>query len=613
MDSPQHQPPDDIAPVGAAEAEARRTVDARPGDAGAWHSLAFALIEAGKLDLADQALARSVALDPFSVMARNNLGIVRQRLGDAGGAEEAYQAALTLDPDNAVANANLAGLLCEQGRYADALEHAQRAARIDPGQLAPYIYAAVAQANLDRQDLALGWIDRALSLAPGNGHVLLERADLLRVLGRADEGLAAAVEAATLEPDNAKAHNLIGLSHQAMGRDEAALAAFDRAAVLAPQSGQVLTNRAVVLAELGEPALALAALDQALAAEPGLATAWLVRAELKRFVAGDPDLAVMERLAAQDPLPRRDQILLRFALGKAYLDIGDGPRAFLHLGEGGRLQRTLLHHDPAEAEREMAAIAQAFSPALFEQLGAAGDPSSAPIFIIGMPRCGGTLVEQIIASHPKVQAGGEARHIEGLVRNLGGAYPAQVGALTPGAIAAMGRDYLVKAAMARGASRITDKAANSYLYAGLIHLILPGARIIHCRRDPIDSCLSCYSKLFATGQGFSYDLAELGAYYCDYAALMAHWRAVLPTDRFIEVDYEAVVEDLEGQTRRLLGFCGLDWDQACLRFFDTRRPVRTASLSQVRQPLYRSSVGRWRDYRNELAPLIEALGELGGE
>jgi tetratricopeptide (TPR) repeat protein len=586
----------------------------RPDEAAPWHGLALALIDVGKLDTAAEALRRAVALDPFGVMARNNLGIVLQRLGDGEAAREAYRTALMLDPENAVAHGNLAGLLCELGQFEAAADHAGRAITLDPSPLGPHVYAAIALSNLGQTDAALASIDRALSLAPRNGRVVLERADLLRVLGRRDEALDAARTAVELEPENPKAHNLVGLILQATGDDQAALDAFDRAEALTIHPGQsasVRTNRAIVLAELGEREAALRSLDQALAADPALAAAWMVRAELKPYSPGDADIAAMEALLARSPLPARDRILLSFALGKAYLDLKDGPNAFRHLGEGGRLQRAALAYDAEAALGDMAAIASAFSSELFDRLGGAGHPSEAPIFIVGMPRSGGTLIEQILASQRDARAGGEATHVETLARSLGQAFPNAVANLAPAAIRDLGQRYLTLAGP--GASRLTDKAANSYLYVGLIHLILPGARIIHCRRDPIDTCLSCYSKLFATGQAFSYDLADLGAYYRGYAALADHWRSVLPTDRFIEVDYEAVVDDLEGQTRRLLGFCGLDWDEACLRFHETRRPVRTASLNQVRQPLYRGSVGRWRPFRDQLGPLLAALGVEAGE
>jgi hypothetical protein len=226
-----------------------------------------------------------------------------------------------------------------------------------------------------------------------------------------------------------------------------------------------------------------------------------------------------------------------------------------------------------------------------------GDPSEIPIFILGMPRSGSTLIEQILASHAWVHGAGERMDFPDLLadlgdrdfRALGAAYAARSGTLAP------------------GAGRVTDKLPGNFLHAGAIHLALPRARIIHSRRDPADTCLSCYTKLFRGEQPFTYDLGELGRYYRAYERLMAHWRVVLPESVFLEVDYEALVADPETQTRRLLAHCGLAWDPACLVFHETRREIRTASAVQVRQPLYGGSVGRWRRHGERLEPLLREL------
>jgi tetratricopeptide (TPR) repeat protein len=600
-----------------AEAAAKRAVAASRDSSVAWHRLALILIEAADLEQARYCLERAVERAPQSVDARNNLGIVLQRLGELEPACEVYRGALAIDADNAAAHNNMASVLGELGQFEAALDHARRAVAREPGLLGPHVYAALAEANLGRNEAALDWLDHALALAPRSVAVLVARADLLRKLDRAEEGLGACREALALEPENGEAQNGLGLLCHALGRDEEALDAFDRASRLLPQPSIALANKAMVLLELGRRGEGLAALDLALAAEPELAAAWYARADAKIFAPGDPDIAAMERLLQPRAAHRQrrrqsdqERLLLHYALGKAYLDTKDGPRAFAHLNQGSRLKRASLGYDAEAAAREMTAIADAFPASLFARLRDAGAPSEMPVFVIGMPRSGTTLVEQILASHPLVHGGGEPRHIERLVGELGGAYPAAVETLPPERIAALGRRYLSLAAPpAPSALRVTDKMPNNFLHAGLIHLALPGARIVHCRRDPVDTCLSCYSKLFTTGQEFSYDMAELGGFYRSYLALMAHWRSVLPAERFIEVDYERVVDDLEGEARRLIAFCGLAWDDACLRFHQTARAVRSASMNQVRRPLYRSSLGRWQAFRDELGPLLAALGK----
>jgi hypothetical protein len=233
-----------------------------------------------------------------------------------------------------------------------------------------------------------------------------------------------------------------------------------------------------------------------------------------------------------------------------------------------------------------------------------------PVFVVGMPRSGTTLVEQVLASHPAVYGAGELRHLQTLTDGAG-AFPQAIPGLTAVQFAAMGDAYLAKIMpLAQDRRHVVDKMPANFLRAGLIRLILPEARIIHCRRDPVDTCLSCYSKLFAAEQPYTYDQTELGRFHLDYQRLMAHWRAVLPASHFIEVDYEAVVVDLETEARRLLAFLDLPWDDACLRFHETARPVRTASVNQVRLPVYRTSSGRWRAHAAQLGPLLEALGIL---
>jgi hypothetical protein len=244
-----------------------------------------------------------------------------------------------------------------------------------------------------------------------------------------------------------------------------------------------------------------------------------------------------------------------------------------------------------------------------------GDPSSLPIFLIGMPRSGTTLVEQILASHPKVHGAGELQLLNDIVIAAGvpggeaGAFPEFVAAAAPSALRRLGTNY-VEGLRRRAASaeRVTDKMPSNYYFAGLIHLALPNAKIIHCRRDPVDTCVSCFSKLFSAQQNHTYDLGELGRYYQRYEQLMAHWRRVLPKGRILDIHYEDVVADLEGQARRLVAHCDLAWDPRCLSFHETERQIRTASATQVRQAIYRTAIGRWRHYEKHLEPLIEALG-----
>ena len=265
----------------------------------------------------------------------------------------------------------------------------------------------------------------------------------------------------------------------------------------------------------------------------------------------------------------------------------------------------------ASAWPGLSAIAQAFSVQAMARLAGKGDPSPAPVFVVGMPRSGTTLVEQILASDPRIFAAGEIDAFSQVLNGQSGAgsFPGSAAQWSGQALRQIGADYVDWiGAAAPAAERVVNKRPDNFRFAGLIHLALPNARIIHVRRDPVDTCLSCFSKLFGADLPYTFDLGELGRYYRAYEALMAHWREVLPADVMLEVQYEDLVADLEGQTRRILAHVGLDWDSRRLDFHLTQRRLRTASATQVRQPIYSSSVGRWRPYAPFLGPLIDALG-----
>ena len=591
------------------EAAGRRAVAMDATLAGGWNNLGIILQEAGKYEESRHCLERVLTLQPHNAEAYNNLGNTCKRLGLVQQAEKNWRRALALKQNYAEPHSNLANLLAEQGEFDRAAEHAKRAIELSPRLADAYINLAGVETARQRFYEALRWLDALLMFSPRHSTALAARALALKKLDRLEEALDAANNALAAGPDNAEAQNAQGLVLQAMGKFDAAITAYDRAASLpGTVAEQALINRAILFMEKGDSNSAEAAFNGAVEKFPNSASAWFNRADLKKFGPGDAEIGAMQFLLAKgDEISKGDKMLLHFALGKAFLDTNDSDRAFAHLNEGSRMKRSQISYDADATSQWMRSIATVFSADFLASHAGEGAASSMPVFVLGMPRSGTTLVEQILASHPAVHGAGELSYMQNIVNELGN-FPSSAASLGPATLRAFGEKYLSQITkLAAGSARVVDKMPINFAYAGLIHLILPGAKIIHSRRDPVDTCLSCYSKLFTAEQSFSYDLAELGQFHRDYQELTAHLRNVLPAENFLEVDYEAVVEDLESEARRMLKFLGLPWNSACLAFHETKRPVRTASVNQVRQKLYKTSSGRWRQHKANLGPLLAAL------
>ncbi len=589
---------------------AQRAVALDPSLVPGWSNLGILLQEAGKLEQSLACLERVVTLTPDAPEAHNNLANTYRRLDRLGQAEQHYRQALALNPHYAEAHSNLAFLLTAQGQYDQAAAEARMAIELNPRLVDAYLNLADVEVTRHRHAAALQVLDALQAFAPQHPAGLTARAKALAQLERLDDALACAQQATTLAPRSAEAHHALAQVLQALGKTDEALAHFEQAATLpGTVAEEALVGSATLWMESGQKEAARAAFDRALSMYPGSIRVLTARAEAKTFRADDPDVGAIEGwLANEAPKPINERISAHFALGKAYLDLDDAPRAFVHLHTANQRKRATFAYDAKATRQWMQRIAEVFTAERMKRLAAAGTQSDLPVFIIGMPRSGTTLVEQILSSHSQVMGAGELSALRQVVEGAG-LFPDIAQVLTPADAQRLGQTYLSRTEpLAQGRRRLIDKMPGNFIYAGLIPLILPGARIIHCRRDPVDTCLSCYTKQFGGEQPFAYDLAELGAFYTDYQKLMAHWAQVLPSDRFIEVDYEHVVDDLEGEAKRLVSFLGLPWEDACLQFHANDRVVRTASVNQVRQPIYTTSKGRWQKYADHLGPLLAALG-----
>jgi tetratricopeptide (TPR) repeat protein len=408
----------------------------------------------------------------------------------------------------------------------------------------------------------------------------------------------------------------MGLVHYEQQKPEEALILFRRAITLKPDFADAHNNIGNLQKELGEIAAARTAYERAIALDPNEVAYYVNFVDAKKFVASDAHLSSMEAIAATRTLSETARYRLNFSLAKAYDDLGRFDEAFACMREANAIKRKRIAYDEGQTCGLFDRIRSAFDRPMIAAKSGRGCQSPLPVFVMGMPRSGTTLIEQILASHPAVHGAGELSDFDQLAHEIrrddGGTFrhPEDTGLMATHQLQALGDAYVARLRRrAPAAKRVTDKMPANFLYAGLIHLALPEARIIHVVRDPRDTCLSCYSKLFTAEQNFAYDLGELGRYYGKYAELMAHWRDVLPEGRILEVRYEDVIADLEVSARRIIEHCGLDWHPDCMAFHETRRPVRTASASQVRRPIYRTSEGRWRAYQDHLGPLLTALDD----
>jgi len=472
--------------------------------------------------------------------------------------------------------------------------------------------------RLNNPAAALAAIDKALAIEPGNTDGLLQRALCIGKLGDTAALAPLVAELAGRDLSTAYRHSTLGMLYTQLERREDAVACYERAAALEPDRAKHYYNIAALQRSLGDIEQAEANFDKAIELDPADWEAIKVRSELRKQTPDDNHVAALEAMLEKGIADPRGEVHACYALAKELEDLGESERSFGYLKRGADKRRSLMRYDVQRDIDTMVAIEETFTA---ERLAASnvGSENNEAIFIVGMPRTGTTLVERILGSHSEVYSAGELGNFATVLMQQLRAKVADPSTPRDELVrmsasidfATLGDAYIESTRPFTGRTpRFIDKLPLNFLYVGLIRLALPNAKIISVRRHPLDTCYAVYKQLFVDAYPFSYDLEELARYYAAYDRLMQHWGNVLP-DVVYTLEYERLVDDFEPEVRRLLAHCGLDFEEACLRFHENKSASTTASTVQVRQPVYRSSVGKWRQYREQLAPLITKLEDEG--
>lgn len=478
----------------------------------------------------------------------------------------------------------------------------------DPFDVAAIRMLAELAARIGRTKDAETLLRRAIELAPGFTAARANLALMLGREGRPAEALEQLDEVFRTEPEAIGHLNLKAATLGRLGDFEGAIQIYEEVLGKAPGQARVWLSYGHMLKTIGRQAEGIDAYRKAIALKPTLGEVWWSLANLKTVRFGEQDIASMQAALASPGLTEEDQFHLDFALGKAMHDAGQVEQAFAHFAAGNALRRKQHPFAAGRIRRSVDRSIEAFTAEVLARPGGSDAPD--PIFIVGMPRAGSTLVEQILASHPLVEGTSELPDLPAIARERKG-YPEIAVPMSPDERRAAGETYLKRTSVQRRTDRplFIDKLPNNWIFVPFIHWVLPNAKIIDARRHPLGCCFSNFRQQFARGQDFAYDLEDLGRYYSDYVRLMAHVDTVLP-GRVHRVIYERMVDDTEAEVRALLDYCGLEFDAACLAFHETERAIRTASSEQVRQPIYRTATEEWQPYESQLGLLKEALGEV---
>ena len=564
-------------------------------------------------------LERAIQLQPRLPLAHKKLGQALVQVGRGEDADEAFQVYLDSDPSRAAIAKGVEHLNAE--RTDEAINVFTAVLKKDPNNANAMRFLASAYREADKNlDDVEALLRRATQTAPDFADAWVALGSILQERLKYMDSIVAYKKAIELQPDNAMAWGGLGAAYAVAMYPEESAKAFAKSIELNPDAPNVLTGHGHALKTLGDQPGALEAYRAAIKARPGFGEVYWSMANLKIFKFEEEEVSAMQEQLKRDDLGEETVIHFHFALAKAYEDKKDYDQAWHHYHEGNLLQRMTVKHEALEMEMRHTAIKTVYNKEFLEGRSGNGFDAPDPIFIVGLPRSGSTLVEQILASHSQVEGTSELPVLGKLATSIGEyrtddvGYPEAAIDLRNRDWRAYGKQYIEESQRHRLTDKplFTDKLPNNFPHIGLVHLILPNAKIINARRHPYDSCLGSYKQLFASGQNFTYDMLDLAHYYDLYDSMMRHWKEMLP-GKVLDVHYEETVTGLEDQVRRILDHCGLPFEQSCVDFHLSDRAVKTASSEQVRQPIYTGALGTWRRYEKHLDLWKEQLGHIVDE
>jgi tetratricopeptide (TPR) repeat protein len=610
------------AEFAAAERRLRAALAQTPRSASLHDELGIVLVRQQRYPEALQLFERALQLDPALPHTRRRLADALMACGRGAEADRHYQRYLEQDPGRKAVAAGAEHL--RAGRRAEAIEAFEAVLRHDPDQIDGMRMLALAlMDDPARADDIEALLVQVTKLAPDYVAAWNDLGGLYLKCRKWLKGADAFRAATRLEPRNAPAWAGLADALAQAGCPGPAAEAYQRTIELNPANAYAHMSLAHALKDLGQQAQSIAAYRAAIARRPSLGEAYWSLANLKTFRFTDEDTAAMQQQVERVGLDPAAAVNFCFALGKANEDRGDFDSAWKWYERGNRQHRPLVSHDPLVMEKRHTNIIETFSADFLRAHEGQGFDEAQPIFIVGLHRSGSTLIEQILASHSQIEGTAELPNLGNIANSVGRyrsdrvGFPQAARDLRPKDWRAYGRQYIDETRRHRtsGKPRFTDKMPENFPLLGFMHLVLPNARVIDARRHPLDSLLGNYKQLYGGGMDYSYDLEDLAHYYLEYDRMMRHWQQVLP-GKILTVHYEETVQDLEGQVRRILAHCGLPFEEACLRYHENPRTVRTASSEQVRRPIYTDSLGVWRRYekhlglwQQELADIIAALPE----